>query len=137
MRDDDAEYRSDHAIPPPGFAAFAKAVKAGAELLWAQRSKDSSWPFGSRSAVSYTVCYCCGDKGHYAKDCEHSKSTCTFCSRVGHLEKACRQKKQREEGGPRQEASFFHGDCKGAIEEERNCFRASNHSHKVLKGNGE
>ena len=41
MRDDDAEYQISHATLLPGSAAFAEAVKAEAELLWAQRSKDS------------------------------------------------------------------------------------------------
>ena len=49
-------------------------VRVEAELLWAQRSKDSSRPSGGRPAASHTVCYCCGDKGHYAKDCKHSKA---------------------------------------------------------------
>ena len=31
----------------------------------------------------------------------------------------------------------FLTKCNSAIEEERHCFRASNHIHKVLKGNGE
>ena len=35
---------------------------------------------------------------------------------------------------------LLHGNpntyCKGAIRQERHCFRASNHIHKVLKGNG-
>ena len=121
MRDDDAEYQISHATPPPGSAAFADAVNAKAELLWAQRSKDSSRPSGSRPAASHTVCYCCGDKGHYAKDCKHSTLVCTYCSRVGHLEQACRQKKQREEGGPRGEASFFHGDGYSAVVELTSC----------------
>ena len=45
----------------------------------------------------------------------------SFCSRVGHLEKACRQKKHREEGGPRGEASFFHGDGHSAVAEVKSC----------------
>ena len=121
MRDDDAEYQISHTTPPPGSAAFAEAVNAKAELLWAQRSKDSSRPSGSRPAASHTICYCCGEKGHYAKDCKHSTSVCTYCSRVGHLEQACRQKKQREEGGPRGEASFFHGDGYSAVVELTSC----------------
>ena len=96
MRDDDAEHQKNHATPLLGSAAFANAVRVEAELLWAQRNKDSPRPSGSRPAASHTVCYCCGDKGHYAKDGKHSKSVCKFCSRVGHLEKACRQKKQQE-----------------------------------------
>ena len=120
MRDDDAEYQKSHATPLHGSAAFADAVKVEAELLWAQRSKDSSRPSGGRPAASHTVCYCCGDKGHYAKDCKFSKSQCKFCNRTGHLEKACRQKKQRDDGGPSGEASFFHGGY-SAVAELQSC----------------
>ena len=118
MRDDDAEYQKSHATPLPGSAAFADAIRVQAELLWAQRSKDASRPSGGRPAASHTVCYCCGDKGHYAKDCKHSKSQCQFCHKVGHLEKACRQKQQREAGGPSGEASFFHGGYSAVAELE-------------------
>ena len=121
MRDDDAEYQKSHATPLPGSAAFAEAVRVEAELLWVQRSKDSSRPPGGRPAASHTVCYCCGEKGHYAKDCKLLKSQCKFCSRVGHLEKACRQKKQRDEGGPSGEASFFHGGYSAVAELKRKC----------------
>ena len=38
-----------------------------------------------RPFASHTFCYCSSDKGHYAKDCKHSKLTCTFCNRVGHV----------------------------------------------------
>ena len=121
MRDDDAEYQKSHVTPLLGCAAFADAVKLEAEILWAQRMKDSSRPSESRPAASHTVCYCCGDKGHYAKDCKHSKSVCQFCSRVGHLEKTCRQKKQQQEGGPRREASLFHGDGYSAVATLTSC----------------
>ena len=57
MRDDDAEYQKSHVTPLPGSAAFADAVRVEAELLWAQRSKDSSRPSGGRPAASHTVCY--------------------------------------------------------------------------------
>ena len=70
IRDDDAEFHKSHATPLPGSAAFADAVRIEAELLWAQRGKDSSRPPGSRPANFSKVCYCCGDKGH-AKDCKH------------------------------------------------------------------
>ena len=120
MRDDDAQYQKSHATPPPGSTAFADAIRAQAELLWAQRSKDVSRPSKGRPAASHTVCYCCGDKGHYAKDCKHSKSQCQFCHKDGHLEEACRQKQQREAGGPSGEASFFHGGY-SAVAELKGC----------------
>ena len=129
MRDDDADYQRNHAPPALGSAAFAdaikEAIKENAELLWAQRGKDSGRQSGSRSANSSTVCYCCGEKGHYAKDCRHSKSQCKFCKRTGHLEAACRQKKSRDEGGPSGEASFFHGGSSAAVAQLENC--DSNH----------
>ena len=108
MRDDDAEYQKKNVHPTPGSAAFAEAVKIEAEILWAQRNRETR-PAGSRSAPSYTTCYCCGEKGHYAKDCQHAGAKCKFCKKTGHMEKACRQKKQQSEGGPSGEASFFHG----------------------------
>ena len=83
MRDDDAKFQQSHATPLLGSAAFSDAVRVQAEILWAQRGKGASRPSGSRPASSYTVCYCCGEKGHYAKDCEHAKSQCKFCKRTG------------------------------------------------------
>ena len=121
MRDDDAEHQKNHATPLLGSAAFANAVRVEAELLWAQRNKDSPRPSGSRPAASHTMCYRCGDKGHYARDCKHTNPVCKFCSREGHLEKACKQKKQHEEGGPRREASFFDGDGYSAVATLKSC----------------
>ena len=78
MRDDDAHYQRNHATLASGSAAFAdaikEAIKENEELLWAQRGKESGRPSGCSSANSSTVCYCCGEKVHYAKDCKHSKS---------------------------------------------------------------
>ena len=41
MRDDDTEHQKTSQEPVQGSAAFLNAVTAQAELLWAQRSKDS------------------------------------------------------------------------------------------------
>ena len=60
-----------------------------------------------RPASSYTVCFACDEKGHYAKECNaNDKVSCNFCERTGHVEAVRRQKKTKETG---REASFFHG----------------------------
>ena len=79
-------------------ATFAEAVQveverqnaAATEVLWAQHGKNTSRLAGGRPANPSTICYCCTDKGHYARDCKHFKSTCKFCKRTGHMEIACR-----------------------------------------------
>lgn len=87
-----------------------------AEVLWSQKFSSSS---PGRQAVANTICYCCGDKGHYARNCsEQSTAKCTFCQRRGHMEIVCRQKsKSMEEEAAagaasafnNGEVSFFHG----------------------------
>ena len=107
MRDDDAEFQLT-ASPKPGSAALAEAIAeavAKAEVMWIQKHNKSN-P-SPRPASSYTVCFACGEKGHYAKDCKSKdKVACNFCKRNGHVEAVCRQKKAKETGG---EALFFHG----------------------------
>ena len=114
MRDDDSEYQSTHASPRPGTAAFAEAVRLEvekAQILWVQKSNGGR-PSGGRPAAAYTVCYCCGDKGHYAKDCPKPNSKCNFCKRTGHVESVCRTKKAAAEktaDPPQPSVSFFDG----------------------------
>ena len=103
IRDADAEFQLT-ASSKPGSAALAEAIAqvvAKAEVMWIRKHNKSN-P-SPRPASSYA----CGEKGHYAKDCESKdKVSCNFCKRNGHVEVVCRQKKAKESGG---EASFFHG----------------------------
>ena len=85
---------------------------AKAEVLWVQKYKGNANQAGGskRPANTYTMCYCCGEKGHYASDCPEAESAhCEFCKKNGHVEKACKRKKDQQESGRRGEASFFHG----------------------------
>lgn len=52
MRGDDAEHTIEHGTPLLGTTAFTNAIKAQAQLLWAQRSKDSSKPPNSGQPAS-------------------------------------------------------------------------------------
>lgn len=106
-------------------AGISEGISAGfakMELMWAQKfakGDSKSTTSANRGAAAYTVCYCCGEKGHYSRDCpELQGSKCKFCRKNGHLEKACKAKKGREEAGGdhRGEASFFLGG--GAKEAE-------------------
>ena len=54
----------------------------------------------TRSATTYTMCYCCGKKGHYVSDCQEAESaSCAFSKKNGHVEKACKRKKDQQQGG--------------------------------------
>ena len=127
MRDADDDFQRD-AAPPVGSAAraevrterssidrsIAEGIAEGlakAELLWVQKyARGDGKPQPSRGAAAYTMCYCCGEKGHYARDCtELATAKCNFCRKNGHKEKACKLKQDREESGAVGEASFFHG----------------------------
>ena len=112
MRDDDSDYRSTHASARPGTSAFAEAVRLEvekAQILSVQKSNGGS-PAGGRLAASYTIRYCCGDKGHYAKDCPKPNSKCNFRKRSGHVESVCRAKKAAAAQDPPQPSvSFFDG----------------------------
>ena len=124
MRDEDEEYQRD-ATPPSGSVARVEMFQeelARAEIMWAQKYArgDPSKAATTRPAAAYTMCYCCGLKGHYARDCpEAATAKCGYCRKNGHKEKACKAKKDREEsegassGG---EASFFHGAQCGVVQ---------------------
>lgn len=129
MRDVDNDFQRD-AAPPAGSAArvevrtqrsvedkIADGIAAGlakAELLWVHKyAREDARPSTSRGPVAYTLCYCCGEKGHYARDCSEAVTAkYTFCSRNGHKDKAWKSKKDRDEADGRSgiEASFFMGD---------------------------
>ena len=118
MRDDDAKFQLT-ASPKPGSAALVEAIKedvAKAEVMWIQKHNKSNR--SPRLASSYTVCFACGEKGHYAKDCKSKdKVSCNFFKRNGHVEAVCRQKKAKETGG---EASSFHGySCVAELQSEQ------------------
>lgn len=107
----------DEKIADSIFAGFAKM-----EVMWAQKYAKRDFQSASspsRDAASYTICYCCNDKGYYSRDCpELQNSRCDYCRKDGHLERACKLKKEREPaaGGNREEVSFFHGG-RGMVEE--------------------
>ena len=130
MRDDDEEYQGE-AAPPAGAAALADAFQIElqaeiqkAEILWAQkygRDKSASGSGGGRPAAAYTMCYCCSNKGHFARDCSQAGTArCDYCKKNGHLEKACKQKRDDEAKGSGRddsaEASFFHGYSAALVE---------------------
>ena len=74
------------------------------------------------------MCYCCGEKGHYASDCPEAESaSCAFCKKNGHVEKACKRKKDQQERGPGGEASFFHGGHVAVVEFAHSDFHHSVH----------
>lgn len=94
-----------------------KAQLASAEILWAQKYNHKSGNMAARPVAAYTICYCCGEKGHSVRDCyELATARCTFCSKIGHKEVVCRQKQRfaenknaRGSGTQHGEAPFFHG----------------------------
>lgn len=84
------------------------------EVFWAQKyakagSRDQQ--FQNRGAAACIMCYCCGDKGHYSRNCNKLQGAqCTFCNKQDHLAGGCKAKKDRESGGAvNNEVSFFMG----------------------------
>lgn len=149
MRDIDATFQR-RAAPPHGSAARVEiprsvdmhqpsfedkvaeactAEVAEAELLWVQKyARGDSTPPANRGGLPFTTCYCCGDKGHCARNClQQSTAQCTFCGKPDHLEKNCRTKKAQDGtgGGPKAEVSFFMGEEAfhggGGLAEEASC----------------
>lgn len=106
MLNDDEEHEIISA-PDSGAVARAEGAErvrvleekfANAELLWAQRGRGGGQAGGGRPAAAYTVCYCCGAKGHYSKDCSQQASArCNYCKKQGHKEVVCRMKQRDSE----------------------------------------
>ena len=38
-----------------------------------------------------TLCYCCGESGHFKRSCPHRNSVCPICGKTGHTESTCWQ----------------------------------------------
>ena len=139
MRDEDLLYKKKHNSPAHGASAFADAVKIEAthqaEVLWAQRKEaESAKPSGSRPAASHTTCYCCGDRGHYARDCRLASTNCKFCHKTGHLEKMCQKKRRDDSEG---EASFFHGGRSTSVDFSGCDSHHGSHKHRQPQQHGE
>ena len=41
-------------------------------------------------------CFCCGNGGHFKKECKFKHASCFECGKKGHLKEMCRSKRQRE-----------------------------------------
>ena len=78
------------------------------KILWAQKFNGGR-PAGGRPTAPYTIYFCCGEKGHCAKDCTRPQSECNFCKRTGHVGSVCRQKKAVVADSPPPSVFFFDG----------------------------
>lgn len=108
-------------------------LTASAQVLWIQKYRRGGQAVRlggqqndmTRPAPASTMCYCCGDTGHYARNCPVKEGVvCNYCHRSGHREKACRYKPIHNidasaggsgssgggtPGATISEANFFHG----------------------------
>ncbi|CAB0040099.1 unnamed protein product [Trichogramma brassicae] len=89
------------------------------------------------------ICYCCGKKGHLARDCRHRHQKCKKCKRPGHLEATCRSQKRNIQHLPassqKEHTSSDDNNASTASEEEdktyelnslrTNCYTANNVAH--------
>eukprot|EP00923_Selenidium_pygospionis_P014796 GHVN01025656.1.p1 GENE.GHVN01025656.1~~GHVN01025656.1.p1 ORF type:complete len:155 (+),score=9.21 GHVN01025656.1:573-1037(+) len=44
-------------------------------------------------------CHCCGERGHWRKDCRFAKHRCENCHRIGHTQKACNSRTCKDTQG--------------------------------------
>lgn len=45
--------------------------------------------FDKENKMRAIKCHCCGEFGHYKRDCSHKENKCTICGKKGHLSKTC------------------------------------------------
>ena len=71
-----------------------EAAKVAKETVHGQPSTSVQKVYHAKSKTSKTqekktVCFRCGNSGHFSKACPHIKAICSFCKKTGHLQSVC------------------------------------------------